>query len=290
MSNQPPYPPQDPNPGQQPPNWGQQPPPNGPGWGAPPPPPPPGWGGPPSGPPGWGQPPYGGAPGPASYSATAAIGYGWKAFTTFTGPLIVAGILALVVPGIVQGIGSVITGGSVLEASGSTDGGSFAFDFNPLALVFNIASAVLTMILSAGAIRIAFDVVDGRHPSLSTMFDRINFGQLIIASIVLGALTTLGLMLCILPGVAVMFLTYLTTYFIIGKEQDAITAIKSSVSLTAANFGAVLLFALLAVGVSVLGVLACCVGIVVAYPITVVGTAYTFRVLQSEPVAPLAGS
>ncbi|CAM3171721.1 hypothetical protein NODU109028_01340 [Nocardioides dubius] len=290
MSNQPPYPPQDPNPGQQPPNWGQQPPPNGPGWGAPPPPPPPGWGGPPSGPPGWGQPPYGGAPGPASYSATAAIGYGWKAFTTFTGPLIVAGILALVVPGIVQGIGSVITGGSVFEASGSTDGGSFAFDFNPLALVFNIASAVLTMILSAGAIRIAFDVVDGRQPSLSTMFDRINFGQLIIASIVLGALTTLGLMLCILPGVAVMFLTYLTTYFIIGKEQDAITAIKSSVSLTAANFGAVLLFALLAVGVSVLGVLACCVGIVVAYPITVVGTAYTFRVLQSEPVAPLAGS
>ncbi|MFS3128442.1 hypothetical protein ACLM5J_08540 [Nocardioides sp. Bht2] len=204
--------------------------------------------------------------------------------------MIVAGILALVLPSIVQGVGSAISGGSLFEASGTAGGGTFNFDFNPMALVWNIVATVLTMILSAGAIRMAFDVVEGRQPSLSTMFDRINFGQLIIASLVLGALTAVGLMLCVLPGLAVMFLSYFTTYFIVGKDQDAITAIKSSFSLTASNFGAVLLFAVLAVCVAFVGLLACCIGIVVVYPITVVGTAYTFRVLQSEPVAPLAGS
>lgn len=274
MSEQPPFPPQDP----QQPGWGQQPPQQ---WGQQQ----PGWGQQPPPPPGWGQPQYGGSPGPAGYSATDAIGYGWKAFTTHAGALIGAALLALLVPVLIQVIGLAFGGGEVF--SFALDGDGFDFDFNASAMLFNIVGSIVSLVMTAGLIRLAFDVIDGHEVSVGNMFSRFDILQVVIAAIVVGVLTSIGLLLCILPGIAVLFFTYLTNYFIVGKGQDAITAIKSSLSLVTNNFGSVLVFALLAFCVMIAGLLACGIGIIVALPVVTVATAYTFRVLQSEPVRPL---
>ncbi|WP_067437922.1 hypothetical protein [Nocardioides jensenii] len=268
MSEQPPYPPNDPNQ----PGWGQQPPPGQ------------GQGGqqPPAGPPGWGQPAgYGGPPGRAPYDAPSAIGYGWKAFTRFPGALIIAALIVLAVPIAIQVVGVVAGDGS----SGFTSGTEF--EFNPMALVLNLASTIVSMVLGAAMIRLALDVVDGAEPSVGTMFSRLNLVQVLIAAVVLGIVTTIGLVLCVLPGLVVMFLTFLTNYFIVGKGEDAFTAIKSSVSLTTANVGQLLLLALLCFVCIMVGALACGVGLLIAFPVITVATAYTFRTLQGEPVRQL---
>ena len=65
-------------------------------------------------------------------------------------------------------------------------------------------------------------------------------------------------------------------------------AIKASFSFTTSNLGETILFFLLAAVVSAIGGIACGIGILVAYPVVLVGQAYTFRVLNNEPVTPAA--
>lgn len=204
----------------------------------------------------------------------------------FAGPLLAATLIAIVVPAVVQGVGAAIGGGQVFKFEASTDGG-VDYEFSSVGLVFQLLSMLVSIFLSAAVIRLGLDIVDGNEVSVGGMFTRINFGQVLIAAILLTIATTIGLVLCVLPGLVVAVLTFLTNYFIVGKQQDAITAIKSSVSLVTSNFGALVVLFLLSVLCMVAGLLACCVGIVVAAPVVGVATAYTFRFLQSEPVRPL---
>lgn len=218
--------------------------------------------------------------GPVNYSPTDAIQYGWRVFQANVGPLI--GVAAIVLLGgiVVSLVMGQIFGGSLV--SFDLDDG---FEFNPLVLVGNIVTNLVTLLLSAGAIRIALDVVEGRGVNIGEMFSRFDFVQVIVAGIILSIATSIGLLLCFLPGIAIAFLTSFTNYFIIGKGQDAITAIKSSVNLVVSHVGAVILFALLAFVCMLGGALACLVGMLVAFPVVLVAGAYTFRVLQNEPVA-----
>jgi uncharacterized membrane protein len=197
------------------------------------------------------------------------------------GPLVVAALLVIAVPILIQVIGSVVGGGGTFVSNRSS---SVELELNALGILFQLISSVVTMVLGAAAIRVAFDVVDGNEVSLSAMFSRVDFLQVFIAAVLLGIATTIGLFLCILPGLVIMFLTWFTNYFIVGKGQSAITAIKSSVALVKDNFGAMLLLAVLAFLVTIGGLLACCIGLLVAYPITLLANAYSFRVLQREPV------
>lgn len=274
MSDQPPYPPQNPNQ----PGWGQQPPPppgGGQGWGQQPP-PPPGWTPPPGG-------PYGAPP---QFDPTTAIKYGWRAFQQHTAVLLGVSVLVLLVPIALQIVGTVVGGGQTFEFKVEA-GEDPTFDFNGLTLVFNLVSSVVSMILAAVAVRVVLDIVDGHQVSLDNTFGRVNFGQVIIAAILLGIGTTIGLMLCFLPGLVLLFLSYFTNFFIVGKGQSAITAIKSSFSLTSSHIGPLLLLSLLCALVVLAGVLACCVGLLVAYPVVMVASAYAFRFLQKEPIRQL---
>ncbi|KQY62629.1 hypothetical protein [Nocardioides sp. Root140] len=269
MSEQPPYPPSDPN---------------QPGWGQPPPAGPPGWG---QQPPGWGQQPPGPPPGGRGFAATEAIGYGWKAFTTHTGALLGAALIVLLVPIAIQVVSALTTGGQTFSFTADSSGGGFEFDFHPMALVLNLLGSIISLILSAAMVRLALDVVDGQQVSVGAMFSRFDLVQVLIAAVVLSIATTIGLALCVLPGLVVLFLTFLTNYFIVGKGQDAFTAIRSSVSLTTANVGELLLLALLCFLCMLGGAVACGVGLLVALPVITVATAFAFRALQGEPVRPL---
>lgn len=256
MSDYPPYPPNPPN---QPPGWGQQPPP------------------PPPGPP---------PPGPGNYDAPDAIRYGWTAFTTYAGPLLGASLLIILISIAIQGVGTLAGGGQIFEFRAEA-GEDFELSFSATGLGFQLLSSLVGTFLSACLIRLTLDIVDGHDVSIGAMFSRIDFVQVLIASVLLSIATTIGLVLCLLPGLVVLFLTCFTTYFIVGNGEDAITAIKSSVSLVSSNIGNVLLLAVLGFLCFVVGLLACCVGVIVAAPVVGVATGYTFRVLQGQPVRPL---
>lgn len=237
----------------------------------------PSWGQPP--PPGWGA-PTPGPGGPANYSPTDAIGYGWKMFQRNAGPLVTVALILVVGSIAINLLVGVIFGGSVV--SYDLDDG---IEFNPLVLVGNAISSLVSLILSAAAIRVALDVVEGRGVDLGAMFSRFDLVQVIVAGILVSIATTIGLLLCVLPGIVIAFLAAFTNYFIIGKGEDAVTAIKSSFRFVLDNLGPVLLFALLGFVCMMAGALACLVGTLVAVPVVLIAGAYTFRVLNDKPVA-----
>ncbi|MET1061069.1 MAG: hypothetical protein ABWX84_15825 [Nocardioides sp.] len=314
---QPPYDPNQPPPpppyGQQPPAqppYGQQPPPPGypqdpnqgggwgqggenqqwqqsQGWGQDPnqPPPPPGYGQDPNQ--GYGQPPpnypaYGADPGGMRpYSATDAIGYGFNKFKDNAGAFLLLALLAVGTGIAISVIGSIVTGGDALFSYDS-DG----FEFSPLAGLFNILGQVAFTLFGAALIRGAFDAVDGRQVTLGSMFERWDKLQVLVVALIVSVLTTIGLVLCVLPGFVVIFLSWFATYFVVERGQDALTAIKSSFSFTSSHVGPLLLLALLSFLCFVAGALACGVGLLVAYPVVTVAAAYSYRRLQGQPVAP----
>ena len=276
----PPYgqqPPQQPPYGQQPPQDPNQPPGGSPGYGQNQ-----GWGQDPNQPPGggqgYGQPPpnypaYGAGPGGAGdYSATDAIGYGFNKFKDNAGAFVLLALAAVGASIVISIIGSIVTDGSGV-ISYDTSG----FSFDPLAGLFQIISQVVLTLFGAALIRGAFDAVDGREVAMGTMFERWDKLQVLVVALIVSVLSTIGFVLCVLPGFVVLFLTWFALYFVVEHGQDAVTAIKSSFSFTTNHFGPLLLLALLSFLCFVAGALACLVGLLVAYPVVTIASAYSFK-------------
>ena len=110
---------------------------------------------------------------------------------------------------------------------------------------------------------------------------------MIIASLVTGIATFVGLVLCVIPGLLVMFFTSYTLYFLMDREElGAIDAIKASFEFTKKHAGNVILWFLVSIAAWFVGALLCGIGLIVAVPVVLIGTAYTYKTLNGETVAP----
>lgn len=221
---------------------------------------------PPPGPP---EDPYGQQPPPVSpqWSVGEAVSYGWAAFRRNLGQVLIAVLVVIAVNAVLQLV-SLAAGDSAL-----------------LGLVFNLVSIVVTTIVSAGIIRGALDITEGRGLEVASILTPPRLGQVVVLALVTGIATTIGFLLLILPGLVVLFFTAFSTYFLMDRpDLDAIGAIKASVTLVKDNVGSVLLWFLTCLGLVIAGTLACLVGLVVALPVVYLGTAYTYKRLTGQTV------
>jgi uncharacterized membrane protein len=246
------------------PSYGSVPPPPEPPGAVPPPPPP-------------GAPPVGAG----GFSAPDAIAWGWLKFTQNVGPVLLASV-AIVAAGVAVSIlTSFLTSGSTPLGPGSMN---FTAD-RPDSFIGQLVQTVVSLILSGVAAKAALEVTEGKPYDFFAAFGKVNYLRLILASLLVGALVTIGIILLVIPGLIVLFLTYLTTYSLVDDDKSPIDAIKHSVSLVSANIGDSLVLALLSVVVIIAGFIALCVGILVAMPITIFAAAYAYRSFNGQPVA-----
>lgn len=277
MTNEPPPYPGDPNPstndlpayGSTPPPGGYPPPP--PEGGYPPPPP----GGYPAAPGG-----YGGAP----YSAPDAIGYGWRKFKENAGVMIAA-TLIVALGAIVLGILSEVIAPS---PNFLTNSGEFDFEVGATiaSLIAQTITGTISYILYAMMIKGALDVVDGGRFDIGRAFGALNIVKVLVAGLLVSLGTTIGTLLCILPGVAFSIFAFFTLYFVVDRDIDPIESIGASFTLVGRNLGNGLLTGLLSVLVVLAGALLCLVGLLAAFPIVTLAAAYAYRRFQGQPVAP----
>lgn len=263
----------------------------------PPPPPPSGYGVPPAPPvpPGYGAPPAGAA----GYDAVAAVKYGWATFTKSPAAILVPAVVVIIAVVAAEFVIQLALTGILLDTpscsvtSTSTafnvdcDGSGFFARLFVAALAAGIGGFI-SQLLIAGLIRSALDVVDGR-PALDVgaVFSWASKPAVIQTAAVFGALSFAGTLLLYLPAIIVSFLCAFAMYFTVDKGVAGFGAIKASVALVTGNLGNVLVFFLLGIAVMIVGALACLVGLFVAIPVMIVAAAYTFRVLNNQPVAPL---
>jgi hypothetical protein len=284
MSEQPPPPPPE-NP------YGQAPP--------PPPPPPPSGGQPgapyggeqaPPPPPGYGAPPsYQG-----KYSPTEAIGYGWAKISNRPAELLVPVLLVGVVVIILAVIIEIILYATILgthDCETNVFGGTVTTQCGPGFFVALLGGAIGSMLigfvaqlLSAGLIKLALDSTDGKKVELGQMMQGWDKGQVLLAAVLLAVGSFVGTLLCYVGAIVFGFLAQYTLYFVVDRKMSAIDGLKASFSFTTSHLGDTVVFYLLAIVVLIVGAILCGVGLLVAIPIVLLGTAYTYRRLQDQPV------
>ncbi|SKB09739.1 Uncharacterized membrane protein [Aeromicrobium choanae] len=268
----------------------------------PPPPPPPSYGGtsypppppgdasgggyppPPGGPSGYGAggyppPPPGGSGFIEPFSPTDAIGYGWRKFSANAGQWIIAG-LAIFAVSVIFGLFSFL----VQPDIDANETNPFA-GFNFASIVVNLLSTLATYVISAFIYRGALDETEGRPFSLADTFSRVPVGPVILTSLLVSIGITIGLVLCVLPGIIFAFLSYFALLFVVDENQSPVDAITSSVKLVSANLGQALLLALLSFVIVLIGACLCGLGLLVAYPVVTIATAYAYKKFRDQPVA-----
>jgi uncharacterized membrane protein len=280
-----------------PPPGGYPPPPQQGGYPPPPPqggyPPPPAQGGyPPAGGPG-----YGGYPGQQQqYSVGEAFSWGWAKFTKNAVPLIVATLVYGLIIGVLQGIISFASAAmqSTDTTSYTSDGTSFAFSYSlsSPASIFITFIGWLVMLFVGAAIQSAYysgvlDIANGQEVSAGSFFKPRSIGNVIVATLIVGVITTVGFFLCIIPGLIASIMLMFTVIALLDRGLPAMDSIKASFNLAKDNFVPVLLTWLVLVAAVIVGALLCGVGLLVAIPLAALIEVYAWRRLTGGQVADL---
>ena len=294
------YSPQDgyPPPGSYPPPQGGYPPPPQGGY----PPPPPGWGYPP--PPGAYPPPppaaggyYPPPPGAGrpAFSVGDALTWAWNKFSKNAVPLLVAtlvyGLIVIVLSSLVGPLLRAVSpetftaydtaDGLVETSTMSLTGAGIA-----VLLLSNLVQLVVTSVMGSAYFSGLLDIANGQQVSIGSFFRPRSVGSVVVAALIVSVVASIGLLLCILPGLIVMVLAWFTTVAIVDRNLSPIDGIKASIDIVKRNFGQVLLVWLLSTLITVVGALLCGVGLLVAAPVAYLMQVYAYRKLSGGTVAP----
>jgi uncharacterized membrane protein len=317
MTDQPPppgnYPPPPPGGYPPPPPPGGYPPPPPPG-GYPPPPPPGGYPPPPPGnyppPPPGGYPPpppgqgfqsatgpgWGGPGGGAPYSVGDAFSWAWNKFSKNAVPLIVAtlvyGLVLVVLQTIINLVSAAVSPPDYSSYGSDGIGFSFAYSMTGAgSIIVSIIGWLLSLIVGA-ALQSAYiggvlDIANGQQVSVGSFFTPRNIGNVIIAGLIVGIVTTIGLFLCVIPGLIASIMLMFTVVALLDRNLSPVDAVKASFDLSKNNFGNAILAWLVLVVTVFVGALLCGVGLLVAAPVATLFLVYTYRVISGAQVAPL---
>lgn len=223
-------------------------------------------------------------PGAAPFQVGDAFSYGWKKFQEYLGPILIAMLLFLVVGALVNFIASLFAGGFGEITDVDDIGVGMFFSFGTL--VFSLLSALVSLLIQAAVVRGALDITKGERIDLNTFLSTENLGQIVLAAILLAIGTAIGLVLCIIPGLILIFYSQFTYQFIIDKGLPAWDAIKASFDLVNRNVGTVIVLFLASILAFFIGAILCGIGLLVTIPVTIIATAYAYRMMTGQSVAP----
>ncbi len=141
--------------------------------------------------------------------------------------------------------------------------------------------------IQSGYISGVLDIANGQQVSVGSFFRPRNIGQVIIAGLIVGVITTIGFFLCIIPGVIASIMLVFTIVALLDRNLSPVDAVKTSFELSKANFGNVFVTWLVMVATAFVGALLCGVGLLVAVPVAALILVYAWRRLSGGQVAPL---
>jgi uncharacterized membrane protein len=151
-----------------------------------------------------------------------------------------------------------------------------------LAVVFTILNSAVPLLLQ-GPLIVGFHVftmkkLANRRPEFADLFKGFNFFvPALVASLVISLFTFAGTLLCIIPGLVVAAMYKYTYLFIVDKRMDFWPAMQASHSIVKQDYFGFTMFLLAMVGINILGVLCCIVGVFVTIPITFAAITVAYR-------------
>jgi len=223
------------------------------------------------------------------------VSWSWAKFQANMAQMIIAALAifvgVLVVVGIWIALSATILDSSV-ECSWDDDGvyrcdsgGPGFFVTMLLSLLVSFVLYVYAQIVGAGLIRGALGVTNGQPFKAADVFKFTNLGAVIVTSLLVGLGVFIGSILCYVPGLIFAFLTQYSLYFLIDRNLSPVDAIKASIDLVRNNLGPTIIWYLVSVLIITVGAAVCGVGLLVAVPLVLLGTAHMYKTLTGQAVA-----
>ena len=225
------------------------------------------------------------------YRLENAFRYGGRAFSSHATPLVLLTMIQLLACAGLAYVGNLVTAALIpaqtynmttqrLEGGG---GGLFGIR-SILTLLFLALVLALGLVLQAGLVRMALSLTRGRKLTVGEALRDLDLRQVGITAAVIAGLTFAGSILCVLPGIAILFLTSFALFYVVDRGEDAVPALRSSVRLVGSDSGALVVFFLAATALYVVGACLCGVGLLIAVPVVTCAQAYTYRWLTGDPI------
>lgn len=151
---------------------------------------------------------------------------------------------------------------------------------------FALINLVISIFIAMAYIRISLRFVDGEKADFPDLWASYPlFFNYLVGAILYGLIILAGLILLIIPGIIWGIKYQFFGYLIIDKEMPPVAALKKSGQITMGSKWSLFVLALLFLGIFILGLLACVVGLFAAIPTIMVAHAYVYRKLLSQAPA-----
>ena len=151
-------------------------------------------------------------------------------------------------------------------------------------IVTDCTDAQSPVLAQIGVQRAAIRNTQGVPPTFASMLTTQYLGKYIGFILLYAVLFFLGLVLCVLPGLIVLFLFQLGPYYILDKGVGVMQAFRSSVNVVTKNLGPALLMTLVNALAAILGGVLFGVLTLVTLRFATLVTAHMYRQFNGEPI------
>ena len=201
------------------------------------------------------------------------LNYSWEVWSKNLGLLVGAFVVVAAITG---GIETVKQG--VLKVVGNNRDAAAI-----VVIVTSIAGNIVQVYLGIGLAQMTMGLARRR---------RVEFGDLfaggsrmlptIGVSILYGLAVAGGTMLCILPGIFVALMWWPTYYLVVDEKSSVMESFTLASEITQGNKGTTFIMWLAGGGIMMLGVMACCIGIIFAAPLVTTITSVAYLMMSGQ--------
>ncbi len=232
--------------------------------------------------------PSAGGPGGVSPGASFTGGQDWSpvdaivlgGYGVTRDPMII--LIAFVAGLCMQAVG--MLGGFIQAGMMATNDPELALVGAVIRLFFTLLNVFVAAWITLGYVKVLLSVARGQRADISELFSGGPYGSMLGAMILTFLATLAGTILLIVPGIIVAIGLQFYAYRIVDRGEGAVDSMGSSWQITTGHKWMLFVYALLCFAVMLLGLLACCVGAIVAAPIIAIGNAYIYLCITGEAV------
>jgi hypothetical protein len=171
------------------------------------------------------------------------------------------------------------------DAMGGGISVGFATGMSVGSSLLGLIGGLVLSVLGALGINAALREVSGEKATWGNLFTVRSYGMVILTALLLLVAGAIGAALCGLGLIALAIFAPFTYHNVIDRNMGGWAAFTSSFRLVGQNFGAVFLLELALLGIYIVGLIPCGLGVFITAPLIFIAMAFAFRRLTGGPVA-----
>jgi hypothetical protein len=210
---------------------------------------------------------------PTQVEAGDVISYAWQQFKLYWGPLVGALFVTMIISYGLQAVCTlilvVVEDGPNLQQQPANPNpfGQNAIAFTPLGIGFNLMQQAVSIFLGIGMTRMSLDAARDKTPGLEQLFSGGRwFWPIVGFSILYGLGLIVGFLLLIIPGIILILMWWPARMLLIDDQAGVMDSFGVARQITKGNWGTTFILGLASFGITILGFLALCIGIIFAIP------------------------